>query len=48
MSWNTICFWRRDLQFLQAADFADLEARVLEVQRMLTSFAARVNSAVAS
>jgi len=38
----------RDLQFLQAADFADLEARVLEVQRMLTLFAARVKCAVAS
>jgi four helix bundle protein len=34
----------KDLRFLQEADFADLEARVLEIQRMLASFAARVAS----
>ena len=34
----------RDLRFLQVGDFADLEARVLEIQRMLASFAARVAS----
>jgi four helix bundle protein len=34
----------KDLRLLQAADFADLEARVLEIQRMLASFAARVAS----
>ena len=38
----------KDLQFLQAGDFADLEARTLEVQRMLASFAARVKSGLAS
>jgi len=38
----------KDLQFLQEADFADLEARVLEVQRMLAGFAARVGSTAAS
>jgi len=32
------------LRFLQVDDFADLEARVLEIQRMLASFAARVAS----
>jgi four helix bundle protein len=34
----------KDLRFLQVDDFADLEARVLEIQRMLASFAARVAS----
>jgi four helix bundle protein len=38
----------RDLQFLQGADFADLEAKVLEVQRMLASLAAAVKGAIAS
>jgi len=38
----------KDLQFLPAADLADLEARVLQAPRMLTSFAARVKSAAAS
>jgi len=28
----------RDLQFLSADDFKDLEAMVLEIQRMLASF----------
>jgi hypothetical protein len=36
------------LQFLQGADFAELETKVLEVQRMLASLAAAVKSAVAS
>ena len=34
----------KDLRFLQVVEFADLEARVLEVQRMLASLAARVAS----
>jgi four helix bundle protein len=34
----------KDLQLLQPDDYTDLEAMVLEVQRMLTSFAARVAS----
>ena len=34
----------KDLQLLQGDDYADLEAMVLEVQRMLTSFAAKVAS----
>jgi four helix bundle protein len=38
----------KDLQFLQVADFADLEAKVLEVQRMLASLVATVKSAIAS
>ncbi|MGA8491461.1 MAG: four helix bundle protein [Terriglobales bacterium] len=38
----------KDLQFLQAEDFADPEAKILEVQRMLASFAATVKNAVAS
>ena len=38
----------KDLQFLRAADFADLEAKVLEVQRMLASLVAAVKSAIAS
>jgi four helix bundle protein len=38
----------KDLHLLQAAEFTDLEARVLEIQRMLASFAATVKSAVAS
>jgi four helix bundle protein len=38
----------RDLHLLQAVEFADLEARVLEIQRMLASLAAKVRSAAAS
>jgi four helix bundle protein len=38
----------RDLKFLQAADFTELETKVLEVQRMLASLAAAVKGAVAS
>jgi len=38
----------KDLHFLPVADFTDLEARILEIQRMLASFAARVKSAAAS
>ena len=38
----------KDLHLLQAAEFSDLEARVLEIQRKLTSFAATVKSAAAS
>jgi four helix bundle protein len=38
----------KDLHFLQAAEFADLEARILEIQRMLASFAAAVKSVGAS
>jgi four helix bundle protein len=38
----------KDLQFVSATDFADLEAKVLEIQRMLASFAAAVKSAAAS
>jgi len=38
----------RDLRFLSAADFEDLEGRTLEVQGMLTSLAARVRSAIGS
>jgi four helix bundle protein len=38
----------KDLHLLQAAEFADLEARVLEIQRMLASFAATVKNAAAS
>jgi four helix bundle protein len=34
----------KDLRLLPVDDFADLEARVLEIQRMLASFAARVAS----
>jgi four helix bundle protein len=37
----------RDLRMLSTADFSDLENRVLQVQRMLTSLAARVRRAVA-
>jgi four helix bundle protein len=37
----------KDLRLLQAAEFADLEARVLEIQRMLASFAATVKRASA-
>jgi four helix bundle protein len=36
----------KDLHLLESVEFADLEARVLEIQRMLASFAARVKSAV--
>jgi four helix bundle protein len=32
----------RDLHLLKALDFEDLEGRVLEIQRMLASFSARV------
>jgi four helix bundle protein len=35
----------KDLGFLSAADFDNLEARVLEIQRMLASLTARVASA---
>ena len=38
----------KDLQLLDLADFTDLEAKVLEIQRMLASFAAMAKSAVAS
>ena len=38
----------KGLQLLRAADFADLEAKVLQVPRMLASFAAAVKSAAAS
>jgi four helix bundle protein len=38
----------KDLHLLQAAEFVELEAKVLEIQRMLVSFAATVKSAVAS
>jgi four helix bundle protein len=38
----------KDLHLLQTAEFADLEARVLEIQRMRASFAARVRSDIAS
>jgi four helix bundle protein len=38
----------KDLHLLQPADFADLEARVLEIQRMLASLAARVKGVGAS
>jgi four helix bundle protein len=34
----------KDLRFLPVDDFADLEARILEIQRMLASFAAMVAS----
>jgi four helix bundle protein len=37
----------KDLHFLSAPDFEDLTARVVEVQRMLTSLAARIRSAIA-
>jgi len=33
----------RDLQFLSADDFKDLEAMVLEIQRMLASFVQRLS-----
>jgi four helix bundle protein len=36
----------KDLSYLSAADFDDLEARVLEVQRTLTSLTARVRSTI--
>jgi len=36
----------RDLQFLEADQFDDLEARVLEVQRMLASLVKRVQGPV--
>jgi len=38
----------KDLHLLQAAEFADIEAEVLEIQRMLASLAATVKGAVAS
>jgi four helix bundle protein len=38
----------RDLHLLQTAEFADLEGRVLEIQRMLASFAATVKNAAAT
>jgi four helix bundle protein len=38
----------KDLHLLKAAEFEDLEARILEIQRMLASFAAAVRSATAS
>jgi len=38
----------KDLQLLDLVDFADLEAKVLEIQRMLASSAATVKGAVAS
>jgi four helix bundle protein len=38
----------KDLHLLQTAEFADLEGRVLEIQRMLASLAAKVKSAAAS
>src|SRR5271155_6225441 len=37
-----------EYHLLQVAEFADLEGKVLEIQRMLASFAARVKSAGAS
>jgi four helix bundle protein len=37
----------KDLRYLSANDFENLNAQVLEVQRMLTSLAARVRSAIA-
>ena len=37
----------KDLRHLSSNDFEDLNAQVLEVQRMLTSLAARVRGAVA-
>jgi four helix bundle protein len=37
----------RDLDYLSATDFDDLETRVLEIQRMLASFAARLRSPMA-
>jgi four helix bundle protein len=38
----------KDLHLLQTADFADLEARVLEIERMLASLAATVKGVGAS
>jgi four helix bundle protein len=38
----------RDLHLLKTPDFEDLEGRVLEIQRMLASFSARVRGAAAS
>jgi four helix bundle protein len=38
----------KDLRLLPADEFAELEAKVLEIQRMLASFVATVKSAVAS
>ena len=36
----------KDLRYLSANDFDDLNARALEVQRMLTSLSARVRNAI--
>src|SRR6266851_5117114 len=38
----------RDLHLLEAADFDDLDARILEIQRMLASLAASVKKAAVS
>jgi four helix bundle protein len=38
----------KDLHLLQAAEFVDLEDKVLEIQRMPASFVATVKSASAS
>lgn len=37
----------RDLRFLNAAEFEELETGILEIQRMLTSLAASVSEAIA-
>ena len=47
MNWNHLLL-PKDLRFVSATDSADLEAKVLEIQRMLASFAAAVKSAAAS
>jgi four helix bundle protein len=38
----------KDLHFLEISEFTDLEARVLEIRRMLASLAAKLKSAAAS
>jgi len=47
MNWNHLLL-PKDLRFVSATDSADLEAKVLEIQRMLASFAAAVKSAASS
>jgi hypothetical protein len=46
MKWNTTCFSPAICTSLSADDFNDLEAMVLEIQRMLASLVQRLSAAV--
>jgi hypothetical protein len=45
-NWNITVLWARDLQFLAVDEFKALEAKILEVQRVLTSFVQSVQRPV--